>query len=441
VSSALRRVAKLGGLAGRVGASLLADQVTSLGRPAEEKAARHSQSLARNAARIVETLGELKGAAMKVGQMLSLHQGLLPPEVAEVLRALQKQAPRVPPEVMEDEIRGELEQFDDLFESLDFEAHAAASIGQVHLGTLRDGRRVAVKIKYPLIDEIIRADLANLRAVLRSLFALISAADFEPIWEEVRDRLFEELDYVNEAANMRRMAALHADVPEIVVPAVVDEASTRNVLTMELVEAISPEDACSDRTPASLRDRWGRVLFEFVIRGLLQHRFLHCDPNLANFSFAEDGRVIVYDFGCVKQVPARVAAGYAALLLAVVEDRTSDVPAALLELGVSKAGAALPLSLTDPYVAVFSPIFREAPRYRFGEDVDLYPRLVELGLGNWSQALDVSFPEDLVFIDRAIGGHLGNLIRLGAAGPWREISIEHAGSVRASAETAGIDPE
>jgi len=136
-----------------------------------------------------------------------------------------------------------------------------------------------------------------------------------------------------------------------------------------------------------------------------------------------------------------VAEGYAALLLAVVEDRMSDVPAALLELGVSKAGAALPLSLTGPYVAVFSPIFREAPRYRFGEDVDLYPRLVELGLGNWSQALDVSFPEDLVFIDRAIGGHLGNLIRLGAAGPWREISIEHAGSVRPSAETAGTDPE
>ena len=100
---------------------------------------------------------------MKVGQMLSLHEGMLPPEVAEVLRGLQKEAPRVPAEVMEFEIRGSLENYDELFEELDFEAFAAASIGQVHLGRLRDGREVAVKIQYPLIDEIVKADLKNLK--------------------------------------------------------------------------------------------------------------------------------------------------------------------------------------------------------------------------------------------------------------------------------------
>ena len=143
---------------------------------------------------------------------------MLPPEVAEVLRGLQKEAPRVPAEVMEYEIRGSLENFDELFEELDFEAFAAASIGQVHRGRLRDGREVAVKIQYPLIDEIVKADLKNLKTLLRALLGLITDLDFEPVWSELRDRLLEELDYTHEAENIRRMAELHVDVPEIVIP-------------------------------------------------------------------------------------------------------------------------------------------------------------------------------------------------------------------------------
>jgi predicted unusual protein kinase regulating ubiquinone biosynthesis (AarF/ABC1/UbiB family) len=246
-TSSVGRFVTLGGLAGRVGASVVGNQVLELVRSGPARQLRRTENLVRNAGRIAETLGELKGAAMKVGQMLSLHEGLLPPEVAEVLRSLQREAPRVPAEVMEDEIRGSLENFDELFERLDFEAFAAASIGQVHLGVLRDGRPVAVKIKYPLIDEIVKADLANLRRVVHLLVSLVFDLDVEPIWREVRDRLLEELDYTHEAANMRRMAELHRDVPELVIPRVVTEASTRDVLTMELVEGLPPELACSRR--------------------------------------------------------------------------------------------------------------------------------------------------------------------------------------------------
>ena len=172
ITSAVRRFVKLSGLAGRVGASVVGNQVLDVARTGPAKQVKKTENLVRNAMRIAETLGEMKGAAMKVGQMLSLHEGMLPAEVAEVLRALQKEAPRVPPEVMEYEIRGSLEDFDDLFEELDFEAFAAASIGQVHLGRLRDGRKVAVKIQYPLIDEIVKADLKNLKTLLRALLGL-----------------------------------------------------------------------------------------------------------------------------------------------------------------------------------------------------------------------------------------------------------------------------
>jgi predicted unusual protein kinase regulating ubiquinone biosynthesis (AarF/ABC1/UbiB family) len=432
ITSAVRRFVKLGGLAGRVGASVVGNQVMDVARSGPARQIKKTENLVRNAVRIVETLGELKGAAMKVGQMLSLHEGMLPPEVATVLRGLQREAPRVPSEVMEFEIRGALDSYDDLFEELDFEAFAAASIGQVHLGMLRDGREVAVKIQYPLIDEIVKADLKNLKTLLRALMGLISDIDFEPIWSELRDRLLEELDYTHEAANIHRMAELHADDSRIIIPEVVKEATTRNVLTMEYVGGISPTEACSDRFDEDVRNRWGAVLAEFVVRGLLEHRLLHADPNLANFAFREDGSVVVYDFGCVKQVPETLANGYAELFVAAAEGRRAEVPGILGDMGMHMSGGEpLPAAAIDPYVEMFSEMLRVDPPYTFGEDEDVYRRLFELGLANMEYSKDVVFPEDAIFIDRALGGHFGNLSRLRATGPWRDLVFRYAGERRA----------
>jgi len=324
------------------------------------------------------------------------------------------------------EIQGALENYDELFESLDLEAFAAASIGQVHRGRLHDGRDVAVKIQYPLIDQIVKADLKNLKTLLRALLALVAEVEFEPIWSELRDRLLEELDYTHEAENIRRMAELHEDVPEIIIPKVVAEATTRNVLTMEFVDGIPPSEACSDRYDQDLKDRWGIVLVEFLLRGLLKHRFLHADPNLANFAFLEDGRVVVYDFGCVKRVPAPLASGYGELMTAPAEGRGSEIPAILQRMGVSmKDGSPPPSELTDPYVELFGVILRETPPYTFGEDEDLYRRIFDLGMKNWQQSTDLLFPEDAIFVDRALGGHFGNLSRLRATGPWRDLVLRY----------------
>jgi predicted unusual protein kinase regulating ubiquinone biosynthesis (AarF/ABC1/UbiB family) len=427
ITSAVRRIVKLGGLAGRVGASVVGNQVLDVARSGPAKQIKKTENLVRNAIRIAETLGEMKGAAMKVGQMLSLHEGMLPPEVAEVLRGLQQEAPRVPAEVMEYEIRGSLDNYDELFEELDFEAFAAASIGQVHLGRLRDGREVAVKIQYPLIEQIVRADLKNLKTLLRALLGLITDIDFEPIWTELRDRLFEELDYTHEAANILRMAELHAAVPEIIIPPVVEEATTRNVLTMEYVGGITPTDACSDRFDEEMRNRWGMVLAEFLMRGLMEHRFLHADPNLANFAFREDGRVVVYDFGCVKKVPEDLAIGYADVLVAAAERQGKEIPEILRKMGMHlKGGDALPAEAVEPYVDMFSEILRAEPPYTFGDDEDLYRRLFELGFANIEYSKDIVFPEDVIFIDRALGGHFGNLSRLRAMGPWRDLVFRYA---------------
>lgn len=433
-TSSLGRVLRIGGLMGRVGTSVISERAVDFALSSPAKQLRRTENLVKNATRIVETLGEMKGAAMKVGQMLSLHDSMLPPEVAEVLRLLQQQAPQVPSEVMRYEVEGSLGgRVEDLYGELDEDAFAAASIGQVHRGRLHDGRRVAVKIQYPLIDEIVKADLKNLKRLLKSLFGMFFEVDFEPIWGELRDRLLEELDYRHEAKNMQRMAELHADVADIVVPEVIEELSTDRVLTMAFTNGISPGEACSDHYPQELKNQWGRVLFEFQVRGLFEHRFLHADPNLANFAFLEDGRVIVYDFGCVKKIPPALARGYSALALAVLEDRREDISSELFELGVYKTGEVpIDSEVIYPYVDLLQEMVRPEPPYEFGEDERLYEKILELGMANWSQSMDTQFPEDVIFVDRSFAGHFGNLTRLRAAGPWRELVESYARRCRAA---------
>ncbi len=434
ITSAFGRFVKVGGLVGRVGVSVLSEQAVSLLRDGPTKQLKKAENMVRNAVRIAETLGEMKGAAMKVGQMLSLHEGLLPPEVSAVLSVLQKEAPSVSFDVMERELRRELDDFDALFESLEPEAFAAASIGQVHYGILRDGREVAVKIQYPNADRMVKADLKNLKALLGNLVGLFTDIDFEPIWEEVKERLFEELDYLKEADNIRRTATLHADCPEIIVPDVVEDATTRRVLTMEFVDGIPPGEAVSDQYSRELKDQWGITLFEFTLRGLLEHHFLHADPNFANFAFREDGKVAVYDYGCMKEIPADLAAGYSALIDSVLSNRKAAIPGNFRDMGIFKEGGApLPREMIDPYVDLVQEIVRASPPYTFGEDASIYDTLYELGMSNWQHANDIRFPSDVIFIDRTLAGLFGNLGKLGATGPWRMLLRKYtapAGQVR-----------
>jgi hypothetical protein len=367
-TSPLGRFVRMGGLVGRVGVSMLGDQAVGLLRDGPTKRLKKAENMVRNAARIASTLGEMKGAAMKVGQMLSLHEGLLPKEVAAVLSVLQNDAPSVSFDVMEGALRGELGNVDEVFESIEAEAFAAASIGQVHRGVLRDGREVAVKVQYPDADRMVMADLTNMKVLLGNLVGLFTDINFEPIWMEVKERLIEELDYLQEADNIRRTAAMHADIPKIIVPEVVAEATTQRVLTMEFVGGIPSSEAASDRYPQDLKNQWGVTLFEFTLRCLFKHRFLHADPNFANFAFREDGAVIVYDYGCMKQVPDNIATGYARLINALMKRHKSAIPTLLQEMGVYKEGGTpLSRSATDPYVDLMQDIVRASPPYTFGD--------------------------------------------------------------------------
>ncbi len=420
-TSPLGRLFELGSLAARAGASTVASRLAGIGRSAPAREALRTADLVKNAHRLVATLGELKGAAMKVGQMLSLQDAFLPPEVAVVLRSLQGETPSLPLSMVEDQLAEELGDPLQIFASFEPEAFAAASIGQVHRAVLRDGRHVAVKIQYPNIDRIVEADLGNLYRVLKSVVALVSKVDFEPIWKELRARLREELDYLHEAERIRRMTELHAGIPEIVIPQVIEEASTTRILTMTYEEGLSPDEACSDATPQELKDKWGLVLFDFLLRGLLEHRLLHADPNLANFAFRRDGRVVVYDFGCIKEVPLRLARGYRGMCRTALDGRIDELPELLKKMGVHRVdGRPLDPALIEPWATLVLELLRLAPPYRFGVDDSVATRMFDAARSSLAEAGDVRFPPDIVFVNRTVGGHFGNLTRLRAEGPWRK---------------------
>jgi predicted unusual protein kinase regulating ubiquinone biosynthesis (AarF/ABC1/UbiB family) len=257
---------------------------------------------------IARELGEMKGAAMKIGQALSvLDVALIPEEYRSALSVLQADAPAMPydhvVEVVTDELGAPPEELFDFFSPKPI---AAASIGQVHMAHVGDDELV-VKVQYPGVARAVEADLRNaalLSAVARLLqrmtAGLVGDVDVRAVIDEVRDRISDELDYRIEAANQAEFAARFADDPEIDVPAVHDQWSTERVLTTSYVDAMRWSAALEE--PQELRDRWGRVLARFFATTLYDHGVVNVDTHPGNYLFHEDGRVTFLDFGCVTRL-------------------------------------------------------------------------------------------------------------------------------------------
>lgn len=420
VTGALARFIELGGLVSRVGISVVGNQTVNLLRSAERAAEESARVWRKTALLTAGRLGRMKGAAMKMGQMLSLYEGMLPPEFTQILESLQKDAPPVPFEKLDERIRAELGAAYDRFESIDSVAFASASIGQVHRARLVDGRAVVVKIQYPGIDEVIRADLKNLKILLKSLFGMFTKVDLEPHWQELKARLLEELDYRLEAENLARMAELHADNPDVILPAPLPELSSQGVLTLTFEPGLSAAEACAADVDQSLRDRWGRVLFELVCKNVFEHRYVNADPNLGNFAFREDGRVVLYDFGCMKAVPDFLVRAYAGIGRALLDDAPDRMPALLDSMEVRRhSGRALDREITDIIFATVAAPFR-ADAYTFGSD-SMFAAILDVKQKYWSQAMDMEVPPDLIFMDRTFAGTYGNLCRLRARGDFRTL--------------------
>ncbi len=281
------------------------------------------------AEQIVAALGTMKGAAMKLGQVMSfLDIGLVPEEYRDEfqrkLGALRDAAPTVTFKDMRKVIEQELEgPLDEVFGDFDEEPIAAASIGQVYRATLRDGRSVAVKVQYPGVAQAVRADMKNLGLILRLAKRIAPGMDPKALGEEIRDRIEEELDYELEAQNQRTLARLFRGHPFIAIPDVVTSLSRERVLVSEFVEGKGFEELKT--LPQTERDRIGEILFRFYFGCLYRHHQFSGDPHPGNSMLLADGRMAFLDFGLFKRMPPGTVELEIAVARAVVEGDTETI--------------------------------------------------------------------------------------------------------------------
>jgi predicted unusual protein kinase regulating ubiquinone biosynthesis (AarF/ABC1/UbiB family) len=301
------RTARIGSLAAGQAVRQAGTYVGNVARSKDGRRAALERRHIEAAEQIVEALGHMKGAAMKLGQVMSfLDVGLVPPEYREEfqrkLGRLRDAAPTVTFKDMRRVIEEELgERITEIFEEFEQEPIAAASIGQVYRARLRDGRQVAVKVQYPGVAAAVRADMQNLGLILRLLKRIAPGLDPQAIGKEIRDRIEEELDYELEAQNQRTLHRIFRGHPFIFIPDVLTPLSRERVLVSEYVHGVGFEQLKS--YPQEQRDRIGEILFRFYFGCLYRHHQFSGDPHPGNSMLLEDGRMAFLDFGLFKRMP------------------------------------------------------------------------------------------------------------------------------------------
>ncbi len=322
-TSRVGRTAKLGGLAAGQAIRQAGTHAANVTRDEQGRSAALERRHIEAAEQIVQALGTMKGAAMKVGQVLSfLDAGLVPEEYREEfqqkLAALRDSAPTVSFGQMRKVIETELgERLSEVFSDFDEAPVAAASIGQVYRARLRDGREVAVKVQYPGVAAAVRADMSNLGLILRLVKRIAPGLDPKAIGEEIRERIDEELDYELEAQNQRALARIFRDHPFIVIPDVVSSLSHERVMVSEFVSGTGFE-ALKDR-PQAERDRIGEMVFRFYFGCLYRHGQFSGDPHPGNSMLLDDGRMAFLDFGLYKRMPPGTVELEIAVARAIIE--------------------------------------------------------------------------------------------------------------------------
>src|SRR5947207_80039 len=301
------RAARVGRLAAGQGAKQLGTRVANVTRDDEERSAALERRQIETAEQIVAVLGTMKGAAMKLGQVISfLDVGLVPPEHREAFQAklaeLRDAAPKVSFKDMKKVIEREYgEKLEDVFETFDPVPVAAASIGQVYRARLPDGRDVAVKVQYPGVAQAVRADMQNLGMILRLMKRVAPGLDVNATGEEIRARIGEELDYELEAQNQRTLARIFRGHPFITIPEVVSSLSRERVMVSDYVDGTGFEDI--KEADQATRDRVGEIIFRFYFGCMYRHGSFSGDPHPGNFLLLADGHVAFLDFGLFKVMP------------------------------------------------------------------------------------------------------------------------------------------
>ena len=377
----------------------------------------------READDVVAALGHMKGAMMKLGQMASYLDEGMPEPMREALAGLRSDAPPMPGDLALSEIeRGLGRPLHDLFEHVDPEPVAAASIGQVHRARTLDGAEVAVKVQYPGIAAAIAADLDNSETLAMLLGMVFPGLDPQELVDELRARITEELDYANEAANVRLFADYYRGHPHIWIPDVVESHSSGSVLTTEFVDGQRFESAFD--LPQADRDRVAEILYRFVFRSLNRQYTFNGDPHPGNYLLAADGRVAFIDFGLVKHFDPDEIEQFARLIRAMLERDATEFRRTAEEVEVLRPGAPFDdQEIYDWFAAYYELILDDEPMLVTPE---YSGRLLYKTFDARTNEIlkHTNVPPTFALIQRINLGLFSLMGRLEASANWRAISEE-----------------
>lgn len=426
-SGRLARLVRMGSLASGVAGGMLVEGIRQFSR-GRRPALGELLLTPANARRVTDQLAQLRGAAMKVGQLLSMDAGeLLPPELSEILSRLRSDARPMPMSQLVSVLEANWGKgWDAHFQRFSFTPLAAASIGQVHAAQTRDGRQLAIKVQYPGVRQSIASDVDNVAGLLRLSGLLPGTLDLAPLFAEAKRQLHEEADYLKESAHLTHYCGLLENSPEFLLPEVHAGLTTENILAMSFVEGVPVESL--DASPQAERDRLLGLLFELLFREIFEFRRVQTDPNFANYRYdTRTGRLVLLDFGATRLYETPRVEAYRRLLTGgMLGDRKAvDEAASALGYFQQDIQHRHRQFVLDIFAQACEPLRCEG-QYDFGRS-DLALRIRNAGM---QLGLDREFwhtpPVDALFLHRKIGGLYLLAAKLKARVDIRRLFLPHA---------------
>jgi predicted unusual protein kinase regulating ubiquinone biosynthesis (AarF/ABC1/UbiB family) len=382
----------------------------------------------RSATDVTRELGNMKGALMKLGQLLSFVVEALPPEAQQALSSLQADAPPMAPEAAAAVVTAELGATPEhVFLDWQRTPVAAASVGQVHRAVTRDGRDVAVKVQYPGVGDAIEADLNNAEGLYRLVGAFtLKSLDTKAFVDELRARMVDELDYSLEARHQRELGDAFAGHPSVRIPAVDGATSTKRVLTTEWVDGIGFDDFMTRGTPEA-KARAGETIWRFAQYAIHRLGVFNGDAHPGNYRFTVDGGVTFLDFGLVKRwAPGEWEQLLPSLDAMIVRRDPDALVAAMESVGFLRAGHGLSSEAVFSYVsAPYLPYLTDEFRFTRAFVRDSLGTIVDLKGPHAPVIAQLNMPASFVILDRVVWGVNAILGKLEVELPWRAMLLEY----------------
>lgn len=402
--SRIARISKLGGLVASITGNVVKNSITSLAK--NEKPNINGTLLnVNNAQSIAKHLSHMRGAAMKVGQMLSMDAGeILPAEWEPVLSMLREQAYAMPKtQLITMLVRNLGENWADNFTFFSFEPIAAASIGQVHRATLKSGEEVAVKVQYPGVARTIDSDIDNLASILTMSRLVPAEFDLASLLQQAKAQLKLEADYLNELRCLKQYSAKLGDDPRFLVPKVFEQISTTEILCMEFVEATPIANLANEGGP--LKRLITKHLFDLLFQELFANRLIQSDPNFANYMYQKQSqRLVLLDFGACKDISEHVQIGYKNMASAMQNLDEKQLLTSLLELGLLNVDSPEHIKNTVIQACLMAAECLQANQYNF-KQAEIVKRLQHLTQGLVTDTDAIASPDfEVALVNRKVTG-------------------------------------